>query len=241
MLGDGFEWDLMSCKLFVFRHAETFDNRRGIFSGWRDSELTSKGLAQAQKVAEQLKRYRIDYAFTSHLKRARKTLEIVLEAHPSVPVFADDRLIERCYGLLQGKSKRKIAHENPAWFAQVHRGYELAPPNGESLRMVEKRVLSFLEQLREWLGQNPGNVAISCHSNSIRPIRRVFENLSIEQMLQIESPQDRAMIYDLKLQNLRIGQLRGGPDMQNWKSVLIPPPVKLATDSLNPLKKYYDL
>jgi 2,3-bisphosphoglycerate-dependent phosphoglycerate mutase len=231
----------MSCKLFVFRHAETFDNRRGIFSGWRDSELTSKGLAQAQKVAEQLKRYRIDYAFTSHLKRARKTLEIVLEAHPSVPVFADDRLIERCYGLLQGKSKRKIAHENPDWFAQIHRGYELAPPNGESLRMVEKRVLSFLEQLRDWLGQNPGNVAISCHSNSIRPIRRVFENLSIEQMLQIESPQDRAMIYDLKLQNLRIGQLRGRPDMQNWKSVLIPPPVKLATDSLNPLKKYYDL
>ena len=231
----------MSCKLFVFRHAETFDNRRGIFSGWRDSELTSKGLAQAQKVAEQLKRYRIDYAFTSHLKRARKTLEIVLEAHPSVSVFADDRLIERCYGLLQGKSKRKIAHENPDWFAQIHRGYELAPPNGESLRMVEKRVLSFLEQLREWLGQNPGNVAISCHSNSIRPIRRVFENLSIEQMLQIESPQDRAMIYDLKLQNLRIGQLRGRPDMQNWKSVLIPPPVKLATDSLNPLKKYYDL
>ena len=60
-------------------------------------------------------------------------------------------------------------------------------------------------------------------------------------MLQIESPQDRAMIYDLKLQNLRMGQLRGRPDMQNWKSVLIPPLVKLATDSLNPLKKYCDL
>jgi broad specificity phosphatase PhoE len=143
--------------------------------------------------------------------------------------------------LLQGKSKRNVARENPAWYAQVHRGYEVIPPNGESLRMVEKRVLSFLEQLRDWLGQNPGNVAISCHSNSIRPIRRVFENLSIEQMLQIESPQDRAMIYDLKLQNLRMGQLRGRPDMQNWKSVLIPPLVKLATDSLNPLKKYCDL
>jgi 2,3-bisphosphoglycerate-dependent phosphoglycerate mutase len=238
---DGFEWDLMSCKLFVFRHAEAFDNRREVFSGWRDSRLTLNGGAQAKKLAKQLERYPIDYAFTSHLRRARKTLEIVLEAHPSVPVFIDDRLIERCYGLLQGKSKRNVARENPAWYAQVHRGYEVIPPNGESLRMVEKRVLSFLEQLRDWLGQNPGNVAISCHSNSIRPIRRVFENLSIEQMLQIESPQDRAMIYDLKLQNLRIGQLRGGPDMQNWKSVLIPPPVKLATDSLNPLKKYYDL
>jgi broad specificity phosphatase PhoE len=98
----------MSCKLLVFRHAETFDNCRGIFSGWRDSELTSKGLAQAQKIAEQLKEYRIDYAFTSHLKRARKTLEIVLETHPPVPVFIDDRLIERSYGLLQGKSKSKV-------------------------------------------------------------------------------------------------------------------------------------
>jgi len=229
----------MSCQLFVFRHAETFDNDRGIFSGWRDSELTLEGLAQAQKIAEQLKRYRIDYAFTSHLRRARKTLEIVLEAHPSVPVFVDDRLIERCYGLLQGKSKRKIAHENPEWFAQIHRGYELAPPKGESLRMVEKRVLSFLEQLREWLGQNPGNVAISCHGNSIRPIRRVFEHLSIEQMLQLENPQDRAMIYALQLRNLRSERLKERLSIQNWKGVLVSRQVKLATDPLNPLKKYY--
>ena len=225
--------------MFVFRHAETFDNRRGIFSGWRDSDLTSKGFAQAQKVAEQLKRYRIDYAFTSHLKRARKTLELVLEAHPPIPVFVDDRLIERCYGLLQGKSKRKIAHENPDWFAQIHRGYELAPPNGESLRMVEKRVLSFLEQLRDWLGQNPGNVAISCHGNSIRPIKRVFENLSSEQMLRLESPQDRAMIYDLRLRHLRGERLRGRLSIQNWKGLLVSRQVKLATDPLNPLKKYY--
>jgi 2,3-bisphosphoglycerate-dependent phosphoglycerate mutase len=229
----------MSCKLFVFRHAETFDNRRGIFSGWRDSELALKGLAQAQEIAEQLKRYRIDYAFTSHLRRARKTLEIVLEAHPPVPVYRDDRLIERCYGLLQGRSKGRVAREDPNWLAQIHRGYELAPPKGESLRMVEKRVLSFLEQLKDWLGQNPGNVAISCHGNSIRPIRRVFENLSLEQMLQLENPQDRAMIYDLRLRNLRSERLRGRLSIQNWKGVLVPRQVKLATDPLNPLKKYY--
>jgi len=225
--------------LFVFRHAETFDNRRGIFSGWRDSELTSKGLAQAQKVAEQLKRYQIDYAFTSHLRRARKTLEVVLEAHLPVPVYMDDRLIERCYGLLQGKSKGKVSCENAEWFAQIHRGYKLAPPKGESLRMVERRVLSFLEQLKDWLGQTPGNVAISCHSNSIRPIRRVFENLSLEQMLQFESPQDRAMIYDLQLRDLRSERLRGRLSIQNWKGVLVSSQVKLATDPLNPLKKYY--
>ena len=229
----------MSCKLFVFRHAETFDNIRGIFSGWRDSELTSEGLSQAQKIAEQLKRYQIDYAFTSHLKRARKTLEISLEGHSSVPVFVDDRLIERCYGLLQGKSKERIARENPEWFAQVHRGYEFTPPQGESLRMVEKRVLLFLEQLRDWLGQNQGNVAISCHSNSIRPIRRVFENLTLKQMLQLENPQDRIMIYNLRPRNMQRETLRGKECMQNWKGVRVSSKVKLATDPLNPLKEYY--
>jgi broad specificity phosphatase PhoE len=86
--------------LFVFRHAETTDNRQEIFSGWRDPKLTSKGLEQAQEIAEQLGQEKINYAFTSHLRRARKTIEIVLETHPDVPVFIDDRLIERCYGLL---------------------------------------------------------------------------------------------------------------------------------------------
>jgi broad specificity phosphatase PhoE len=229
----------MICKLFVFRHSETFDNRRGVFSGWRDSELTSKGLLQAQKIAEQLNRYRIDYAFTSHLRRAQKTLEIVLEAHPTVPVFIDDRIIEHCYGLLQGKSKRKIEHSDPECYAQVHRDYESAPTKGESLRMVEKKVLSFLKHLRDWLGQAPGNVAISCQSNSIRPIRMVFENLSLEQALQLESPQDRAMIYELRLHNLSSRRLVGRSNMQNWESLLVSRRVKLATDPLNPLKNYY--
>ena len=231
----------MLCKLFVFRHAETFDNCRGIFSGWRDSQLTSKGLMQAQKIAEQLKRYRIDYAFTSHLRRAQKTLEIVLQTHPAVPVFVDDRLIERCYGLLQGKSKRKLEDSDPEWYAQFHRGYGLAPPEGESLRMVEKRVISFLKQLKNWLGKAPGNVAISCHNNSIRPIRRVFENLNLEQMLHLETPQDCAMVYELQLRNLGDGRLLGDSNVQNWESLLVSRRVKLSTDPLNLLKKYYDL
>ena len=103
----------MICNLFVFRHAETTDNANAIFSGWRDPDLTQKGVKQAQAVAEQLKQEKIDIAFTSHLKRARRTLNIVLEEHPEVPVFVDDRLIERCYGLLQGESKTKLAKERP--------------------------------------------------------------------------------------------------------------------------------
>ena len=229
----------MSCKLFIFRHAGTTDNSRGIFSGWRDPDLTLKGLSQAQKIAEQLKRYQIDYAFTPHLKRARKTLEIVLQGHPSTPVFIDDRLIERCYGLLQGKDKRKMENENPDYYAQIHRGYGFVPPEGESLEMVEKRVISFLEQLKDWLKQNPGNVAISCHNNSVRPFRRFFENLSITQMCKLETPQDRALVCDLDLGNLSLICPKQKVFKTYWKGVLISKRIKLATDSQNPLKKYY--
>lgn len=227
----------MISKLFVFRHAETFDNCRGIFSGWRDSNLTLKGLEQAQKVAEQLKYCEIDFAFTSHLKRARKTLEHVLDFHPSIPVYVDDRIIERCYGLLQGRSKKRFEHENPELYAIIHRGYEVAPPKGESLKMVENRVFSFLKQLKDWLVQNAGNVAISCHGNSMRPIRKVFENLSLAQTLQLENPHDLALIYEFKLQNSRSESQK--ESLQNWKGVIVPPKVKLAVDPLNPLREIY--
>jgi len=229
----------MICNLFVFRHAETNDNSRGIFSGWRDSELTLKGLSQAQEIAEQLRQEKIDYAFTSHLKRARKTLEIVLENHPAIPIFMDDGLIERCYGLLQGKSKRKVAEQKPEWFDQIHRGYDFPPPEGESLKMVENRTLPFLLQLQEWLLQNPANVAISCHGNSLRPIRRVFEHLSLKQMLQIENPQDHAMSYALHLHSVNVGGPRKNTVKADWQGVLVPQQVRLATDPRNPLKRYY--
>jgi 2,3-bisphosphoglycerate-dependent phosphoglycerate mutase len=229
----------MICKLFVFRHAETTDNSRGIFSGWRDPELTLKGISQAQEIAEQLKQEKIDYAFTSHLKRARKTLEIVLKTHPPIPVFTDDRLIERCYGLLQGRSKRKLAKESPEWFAKVHRSYDFPPPEGESLKMVEKRTLPFIAQLEEWLRKNPGKIAISCHGNSLRPIRRVFEHLSLRQMLQIENPQDRAMAYALHVHRVNVENHREITTEADWQSMLVPRQVKLATDQRNPLNKYY--
>ena len=229
----------MICNLFVFRHAETTDNSNQVFSGWRDPDLTPKGNFQAQEVAQQLEHEKIDYAFTSHLSRAKRTLEIVLKPHVNVPIFVDDRLIERCYGMLQGKSKIEIATEQPEWFAKVHRGYDFPPPEGESMRMVESRTLPFIMQLERWLRQHPGNVAISCHGNSMRPIRRVFEHLSLKQMLQLENPQDQAMDYALHIHRVNINNSQGCIIEADWSSVEIPSSVKLATDPRNPLKQYY--
>jgi 2,3-bisphosphoglycerate-dependent phosphoglycerate mutase len=229
----------MICKIFVFRHAETTDNSNGIFSGWRDPDLTQKGLLQAQKVAKQLEQEKIDYAFTSHLLRAKRTLEIVLKPHVNVPVFVDDRLIERCYGALQGKSKADLAAEKPDWFAQIHRSYDFPPPGGESLKMVESRTLPFITHLESWLQQNPGNVAISCHGNSMRPIRRFFEHLSLEQMLKLENPQDQAMKYALRIHRNNFDDNQEHVAEKNWQGIVIPTSVSLATDAQNPLKKYY--
>jgi len=230
---------LLSPSLLVFRHSETFDNQRGVFSGWRDSNLTVKGFSQAKEIAKQLEQYKIDYAFTSHLKRARKTLEIALQKHSSAQTFIDDRLIERCYGLLQGKKKKDIEQENPDYYSQIHRGYNATPPQGESLIMVERRVTSFIEQLMVWLKQNAGNVAISCHSNSIRPIRRIFENLTVEQMLKLESSQDLVWIYCLPLQYSRVDRPRGRANKASWKGVVISRKARLATDTENLLKMHF--
>jgi hypothetical protein len=82
-------------------------------------------------------------------------------------------------------------------------------------------------------------VAISCHGNSLRPIRRIFENLSLKQMLQLENPQDRAMDYALNIHRVNVkgeSESAGGAD---WRGVLVPRDVQLASDARNPLKKYY--
>jgi 2,3-bisphosphoglycerate-dependent phosphoglycerate mutase len=140
---------------------------------------------------------------------------------------------------MQGRNKKQVELEDPDFYEQCHRGYNLAPPQGESLEMVERRVLPFFDQLKEWLKQNPGKVAISCHNNSIRPFRRIFENLSITQMCKLESPQDRALVYNLDLGNLNVLCTKRKANKVYWKGMLIPRSVRLATDPKNPLREYY--
>ncbi len=225
----------MRCKIFLMRHAETEDNARGIFSGWRNSKLTSNGVRQAQKIAKQLKNEKIDYAFTTTLSRASDTLKIVLKHHPKAITFIDDRLRERCYGLLQGKSKEKYMQEHPEFQEMVRRGYRGSPPKGESIEMTSKRVMPFLKELLEFMKSHPGNVAISCHGNSMRPLRKYFENLSIKQMCVLENPHDVAMVYSVDIKPIDVKPLT----KKSWTSIRLGPHVKLATDSHNVLKKYY--
>ncbi|MBI2621414.1 MAG: histidine phosphatase family protein [Candidatus Levybacteria bacterium] len=180
-------------KLFVFRHAQTTDNKDGIFSGRRDPDLTPQGLEEAKKIRDELKKEKVTKAFCAPNKRTKHTLEIVLEPHGGTEVVvADPRIRERDYGDLTGKSKKKTAELYPKEYPAWHRGYDTPPPGGESLKQVEERVLEFLKELLQNVWQN--DVIFICASgNSLRPIRRYFEKMTQLQMSSFEH--ERAKIY----------------------------------------------
>ncbi len=174
--------------LYVFRHGETNDNRRRIFSGWRQSRLTPLGIKQAEVLAEKLKNKRIDLAIQSHLIRSKHTLRIVLKYHPKTKIETDDRIIERNYGGLTGTSKTALMNKNQELMAKYRRGYDFPPPHGESIKMVEKRVFPFCRELAKKMKKEKINVAVSAHGNSMRVLRRFFERMGIEEMLTHENP-----------------------------------------------------
>ena len=171
-------------KIFLFRHGQTTDNLEGIFSGKRDPDLTESGIEEARKIAHQLKIEKVTKAYTSPQLRCKHTLEIVLEPHKGteIMVVADPRIRERDYGDLTGKSKKKTEELYPKEYPGWHRGYDSPPPNGESIKDVEARVMEFLEEVIANVWQN--DVIFICASgNSIRPFRKHFEkipNLKIE-------------------------------------------------------------
>jgi len=174
--------------LYLFRHGETYDNKRRIFSGWRQSRLTRRGIKQAVILAKSLRKKRIDLMIESRLIRSRETAKIIMKYHPKTKLERDDRIIERNYGNLMGKSKLKLVKKNPELAAKYRRGYDFPPPRGESLKMVEKRVLPFCRELVKRMKKEKINIAVSSHGNSMRVMRRFFEKMSKIEMLAHENP-----------------------------------------------------
>src|SRR5450756_250507 len=134
--------------LVLVRHGQSDWNLKNLFTGWRDIDLTDKGVAEAREAGRKLKTQGIkfDVAFTSALIRAQRTLDLMLEelGQTKISVFKDQALNERDYGELVGLNKddaRKKWGEE-----QVHiwrRSYNIAPPGGESLRDTAARVLPY--------------------------------------------------------------------------------------------------
>jgi 2,3-bisphosphoglycerate-dependent phosphoglycerate mutase len=188
--------------LVLVRHGQSEWNLKNLFTGWRDVDLTEKGVAEAREAGRKLKAQgvKFDVAFTSSLKRAQRTLNLMLEelGQTSISVFKDEALNERDYGDLVGLNKddaRKKWGEE-----QVHiwrRSYDVAPPGGESLRDTLARTLPYYvtEILPRVLRGE--RVLVSAHGNSLRALVMVLDKHTPESITKLNLETGVPMIYRL--------------------------------------------
>lgn len=213
-------------KLVLLRHGESEWNKENRFTGWTDVDLSENGVKEAEDAGKLLKEkgYTFDVSFTSVLKRANRTLEIVLkEMNLDIPVHYSYRLNERHYGALQGlnkdEMKKKFGEE------QVHiwrRSYDVRPPEltkdderypgndpkykdltpeelplTECLKDTLERVLPYYNnEIKKHL-ENKENVLVVAHGNSLRSIIKYLENISDEDIMSVEIPTGVPYVYEL--------------------------------------------
>ncbi len=177
--------------IYVFRHGQTEDNANFVFSGERDAKLTEEGKKQAKILSEKIKEIKFGRLISSPQNRAVQTMEIAMSQNQSaknMKIETDERIRERSYGDLTGKSKMEIQLKNPKELLKIRRSYDFVPTNGESIEMVCKRVEEFCDDLVKEISGKNLKVAISCHGNSIRGFRKYFEKLDEETTAKLETP-----------------------------------------------------
>ncbi len=194
--------------LVLLRHGESQWNLENRFTGWVDVELSPRGVEEARKAGERLRDIHFDQAFTSALKRAQETLRIVLEVigQTDLPIERDQALNERHYGDLQGLNKAETAKKYGD--EQVHlwrRSYDVRPPGGESLEDTAHRTLPYYHEHIEPALRAGKNVLVAAHGNSLRSIVMFLDNLSREQVLELNLATGVPIIYEMD-ETLRILQ-----------------------------------
>lgn len=188
--------------LVLVRHGQSEWNLKNLFTGWKDPDLTEKGIEEARAAGRILKARGIsfDRAFTSNLMRAQKTLALVLEelGQEHIPQMPDDALNERDYGELSGLSKDAArAKWGDAQVRLWRRSYDVKPPGGESLKDTIARTLPFY--CREILpavlrGQA---VLVSAHGNSLRTLVMVLDGLTPATIPNVEIATGAALVYHM--------------------------------------------
>ncbi len=188
--------------LVLVRHGESEWNKLNLFTGWRDVDLTQTGVAEARRAGRLLTEAgaHFDIAFTSVLKRAQRTLDLILEeiGQAGLETIKDQALNERDYGELSGLNKDDA---RARWGEeQVHiwrRSYDIPPPGGESLKDTAARVLPYYES-RIWpVVQGGKNVIVAAHGNSLRALVMKLDGLSRDEVLKLNLATGAPIIYRL--------------------------------------------
>jgi len=204
---------MMSDRLLVLvRHGQSEWNLKNLFTGWRDVDLTEAGVAEARAAGRKLKSQGLsfDLAYTSALKRAQRTLDLMLDemGQSGLPIVRDQALNERDYGDLVGMNKDDARKKFGA--EQVHiwrRSYDVPPPGGESLKDTVARALPYYVQEIQPRVLRGERVLISAHGNSLRALIMVLERLTPEQILKRELGTGVPIIYRLNADSTVASQL----------------------------------
>lgn len=215
----------MAGKLVLCRHGQSDWNLKNLFTGWTDVDLTELGLAEARAAGRMLAQldYRFDIAYTSVLKRAIRTLWLIMEELDRlwIPVVRDWRLNERHYGALQGLNKAETAARYGD--EQVHiwrRSYDIPPPpidpdderhpihdaryagianlpSTESLATTLDRVLPCWHDVIAPQLKAGRNVLIVAHGNSLRALVKMLDEVSDEDITGFNIPTGIPIAYEL--------------------------------------------
>jgi len=213
-------------KLVLIRHGESEWNKKNLFTGWTDVDLTENGILEAKNAGLLLKKdgYDFDICYTSYLKRAIHTLNLVLEQldRSWLPVIKSWKLNERSYGALQGLNKietavkygeeqvkiwrRSFDVRPPALNVEDERNPQLQEPYRneikqelplcESLKDTIDRVIPYFDKEIKKNMKDGKRVMIAAHGNSIRALVKQFENLSVQDIMEVNIPTGVPLVYE---------------------------------------------
>ena len=214
-------------KLVLLRHGESNCNQQNRFGGWLDTDLSEKGIAEAKTAGQVLKEqgYSFDVAFTSVLKRAIRTLWIVLDEMDLmwIPVYRSWRLNERHYGALQGLNKSEMAAKYGEEQVLIwRRSYDVRPPVlektdkmypgkdskykdldekdlplGESLKDTFDRLLPYWFDPLAPTIRSGKRVIISAHGNSLRALVKYLDDITDRDIIKLNIPTGIPLVYEL--------------------------------------------
>jgi len=197
--------------LVLVRHGQSEWNLKNLFTGWKDVDLTEQGVAEARAAGRKLKAQglKFDVAYTSALKRANRTLDLILEEMgQTVPIVRDQALNERDYGDLVGMNKDDARAK---WGEEQvliwRRSYDVPPPGGESLKDTVARALPYFVQDILPCVLRGERTLISAHGNSLRALIMVLERLTPEKILKRELATGVPIIYRLNADSTVASQL----------------------------------
>jgi 2,3-bisphosphoglycerate-dependent phosphoglycerate mutase len=214
-----------TAKLIMMRHGESEWNRLNLFTGWVDIPLSVKGVEEAIEGGKKIAHIPIDVIFTSSLIRAQMTAMLAMMDHSSkkipcvqhphegkleewakvysdsakescIPVYNAWELNERMYGRLQGMNKKEMVDKYGQEQVQIwRRSFDEAPPDGESLAMTAARSIPYFKERILPLLKEGKNVFISAHGNSLRSIVMFLDQLTKDQVIQLEIATGEPIFY----------------------------------------------